>query len=67
MELAILCGQKSRESQSPESKKSLTENIDLGRLDHSSDYKTIFNKQGVLLLLVLFLSKPSLQEDVCFV
>lgn len=67
MELAILCGQKNRESQSLESKKILTENIDLGRLDHSSDYKTIFNKQGVLLLLVLFLSKPSLQEDVCFV
>lgn len=51
MELANLRGQERQESQSLEGKKSLTENIDLGSLGCSFDYKTIFNKQVVLILV----------------
>lgn len=67
MELAILRGQERQESQSLEDKKSLTENIDLGSLGRSFDYKTIFNKQVVLILVafVLFSLLSSLQKDVC--
>lgn len=60
MELANLREQERQESQSLEGKKSLTENIDLGSLGRSFDYKTIFNKQVVLILVafVLFLLLP---------
>lgn len=68
MELANLRGQERQESQSLEGKKSLTENIDLGSLGCSFDYRTIFNKQVVLILVafVLFFVVALITERCLF-